>query len=339
MIDAVIEELRFKAKMWEESPMVSVYCGDLVVKADAFGHDHLREDLITAVAKLESSIPEDKTDFHPGSDDKVVNLVHPSICPLIYGRTRICPVEDIGYDSINILQLSGKGEPAPTPPESDATPVLPPGYRKSNWIQWSRISHQDVTAVPFSRRFQWLPCDVRRMDDGIWRISSYINNLHPEDHWELYECINRVINRAIPVWEKTLTPLRTQRWYTRIGTQNWKYEAVPTGDAVPADLPTEHVHETRYAHRPPRGAGWKWRTVQPDADRFYANSFNNQWENQVYLDNHSSLQIIVKLANIELTPLKPRYDGGTWHVEGQLVSAVIPIPLIRIVNGWVSPFI
>jgi hypothetical protein len=31
------------------------------------------------------------------------------------------------------------------------------------------------------------------------------------------------------------------------------------------------------------------------------------------------LQVIVKLANIELTPEKPSYEGGTWHVEGQLV--------------------
>ncbi|KAG6851319.1 hypothetical protein H0H87_001322, partial [Tephrocybe sp. NHM501043] len=31
------------------------------------------------------------------------------------------------------------------------------------------------------------------------------------------------------------------------------------------------------------------------------------------------LQVIVKLANIHLTPEKPSYEGGTWHVEGQLV--------------------
>ena len=31
------------------------------------------------------------------------------------------------------------------------------------------------------------------------------------------------------------------------------------------------------------------------------------------------LQVIVKLANIHLTPEKPIYGGGTWHVEGQLV--------------------
>lgn len=40
---------------------------------------------------------------------------------------------------------------------------------------------------------------------------------------------------------------------------------------------------------------------------------------------HRGLQIIVKLANIELTPEKPTYEGGTWHVEGQLVCFPISI--------------
>ena len=35
---------------------------------------------------------------------------------------------------------------------------------------------------------------------------------------------------------------------------------------------------------------------------------------------NSGLQIIVKLANIHLTPENPSYEGGSWHVEGQLVS-------------------
>ena len=30
------------------------------------------------------------------------------------------------------------------------------------------------------------------------------------------------------------------------------------------------------------------------------------------------LQIIIKLANIHLTREKPAYEGGSWHVEGQL---------------------
>jgi hypothetical protein len=35
------------------------------------------------------------------------------------------------------------------------------------------------------------------------------------------------------------------------------------------------------------------------------------------------LQIIVKLANIYLTPEKPKYNGGVWHVEGQLVGFLL----------------
>ena len=40
----------------------------------------------------------------------------------------------------------------------------------------------------------------------------------------------------------------------------------------------------------------------------------------------NGLQIIVKLANIELTPEKPEYGGGTWHVEGQLVRCILHGP-------------
>lgn len=32
----------------------------------------------------------------------------------------------------------------------------------------------------------------------------------------------------------------------------------------------------------------------------------------------AGIQVIVKLANIHLTPSKPHYSGGSWHIEGQL---------------------
>lgn len=39
---------------------------------------------------------------------------------------------------------------------------------------------------------------------------------------------------------------------------------------------------------------------------------------------YQGLQVIVKLANIVLTPENPSYEGGTWHVEGQKVRACSP---------------
>uniref|UniRef100_A0A914DJ23 DUF4246 domain-containing protein n=1 Tax=Acrobeloides nanus TaxID=290746 RepID=A0A914DJ23_9BILA len=35
------------------------------------------------------------------------------------------------------------------------------------------------------------------------------------------------------------------------------------------------------------------------------------------------LQVIVKLANIHLTPEKPSYPGGVWHVEGMLNERIV----------------
>ncbi|KAH7060001.1 hypothetical protein BKA57DRAFT_487756 [Linnemannia elongata] len=35
------------------------------------------------------------------------------------------------------------------------------------------------------------------------------------------------------------------------------------------------------------------------------------------------LQVIVKLANIELTPDNPKYEGGTWHVEGMANENIV----------------
>ena len=45
------------------------------------------------------------------------------------------------------------------------------------------------------------------------------------------------------------------------------------------------------------------------------------------------LQIIVKLANIHLTPGNPSYGGGTWHVEGQRVSLFINLAVQSIIRS------
>ena len=35
------------------------------------------------------------------------------------------------------------------------------------------------------------------------------------------------------------------------------------------------------------------------------------------------IQVIVKLANIHLTPERPKYMGGSWHVEGMLNETIV----------------
>jgi len=40
------------------------------------------------------------------------------------------------------------------------------------------------------------------------RITSYINNLHPQRHKDIYGIIEKIIAKVIPLWNMTLTPLQ-----------------------------------------------------------------------------------------------------------------------------------
>lgn len=42
---------------------------------------------------------------------------------------------------------------------------------------------------------------------------------------------------------------------------------------------------------------------------------------------YSRLQVIVKMASIELTPEKPSFNQGSWHLEGQLNERIIATAL------------
>ncbi|KAH1647329.1 hypothetical protein KXX16_009435 [Aspergillus fumigatus] len=56
---------------------------------------------------------------------------------------------------------------------------------------------------------------------------------------------------------------------------------------------------------------------RPEPGEFDPHPFYNQI-NLCKEYGERGLQVIVKLANIELTPEKPEYAGGSWHIEGQL---------------------
>jgi hypothetical protein len=143
MFKWIIQELRYKAKIFNEANAVSLYNGD-VVKSDSKVPKSLKEALKSAVSPLER-IPDVYKDYHPGSDNKVIDLVHPSLFPLIYGRSRILPDKLVGLD--NCLEMIGLGNIIPVPPEKES--------------QHDAFPHQySATGSPYSRKYQWLPCEV-----------------------------------------------------------------------------------------------------------------------------------------------------------------------------------
>lgn len=157
-----------------------------VIKSDTAVCPDLKAALQAAAAPLED-VPNRLKDWHPGSDGKVVDLVHPSLFPLLYGRSRILSSEVVGLqDCVNYI---GKVEVTTEPDDSQF-----------------KIGHVWGSSDPkfWSKAFQWLPCDVVFAGDDV-KITSYINNLHPALHPELYSVIEKFIAKSIPLWNMALS--------------------------------------------------------------------------------------------------------------------------------------
>jgi hypothetical protein len=83
MFKYCIDELRYKSKIFQETGAIAIYDGD-VVKSDLAIPSSLKESLHIAAAPLED-VPELHCDWHPGSNETVLDLVHPSLFPVVYG--------------------------------------------------------------------------------------------------------------------------------------------------------------------------------------------------------------------------------------------------------------
>lgn len=299
MLEWIWAELKHKAETLKENGGMVTAFNPGVILSDAAIPKDLQEDLKTAVLPLEQ-VPEEEKDYHPGSDQRVVDLVHPSLFPVLYGRTRILRDEILTQDSY--LSWSGKTETLPQPPDSEGT------MSPTNWGT-RRIKL-------FSTKFQWLPCDVEfAEDDGEQgcRIVSYINNLNPQKHKDLYQVIEKVITKTIPLWDASLHEAVSEP-NPRIPYENVEY--LPSSTPQPDGEEDEEGYEAWEANR-------VIKQPEPQGDFQPLKRDHYKWGEQLSLRElfrEKGLQIIVKLANIELTPDKPRYEGGTWHVEGQLVS-------------------
>lgn len=180
--DWCLTELRDKAKRFERIGRVLVLdAGSRLSKSDQRVSEALRQELKDAVKPLLDR-PDAERDWHPGSGDKVLNLVHPSLFPLVYGRTKV--LLNGGKVPLDFAS-AGVPEGAETAPEIAGTKA----FRGDSWGGPRGI---------WSKKFQWLPCEVEFTEDTGTNvhISSYINNLHPSHHSDLYAVIEKVIALA-----------------------------------------------------------------------------------------------------------------------------------------------
>jgi Protein of unknown function (DUF4246)/Domain of unknown function DUF4246, N-terminal len=267
----VLAELAYYAERRDERTGIEVSGVDGVWQSDALIDEELRSRLREAVRVLED-VSDAERDWHPGSDEQVLDLVHPSLFCLVRGVSR---------------------------PDDSTWPSL--GANEARYA--------------LSDKFQWLPTDVEVGENGDAVFLSYVNNLHPVAHGELASVLPVLFGRMRPLFENVLTDLRHPRLARiKAGANSWY-----------VDEPVLAPDNDDDALRAWQAAWADWRQnrrpVPPDAPAF---STPAQLGDSARVDLRARrLQVIVKLATIHLTPDKPAYPGGSWHVEGMMNERIV----------------
>ncbi|KAJ0393760.1 hypothetical protein ATCC90586_010404 [Pythium insidiosum] len=153
-------------------PVIETWMSDSIVRED------VKAVFLKCVAVLED-IPEDEKDWHPGSNNQVLDLVHPSLYCCVFGETKRVArrVENTAEDLSVADRMHRMIFSAAETIESDSGGAT----------------------------YQWIPSDFRVDTSGDVKILSYINNLHPVRHRESYECIESIFAGFVPLFDRVLS--------------------------------------------------------------------------------------------------------------------------------------
>lgn len=86
--DWCLAELQDKAALFGKTGRVLVFnTGSAISNSDTLVTPELQAELRGVTPLL--ALPDAEKDWHPNSERQVLNLIHPSLFPLVYGRTRV----------------------------------------------------------------------------------------------------------------------------------------------------------------------------------------------------------------------------------------------------------
>lgn len=157
------------------------------MKSDTTVPPALQNDLNTAFRKL-CTEQETDPDRHPrGTMGVVHNLVNPSMYPLVYGFSRFIAEETVGVAGAS-EKWTSKGD----------------GIQKESIAPQHHGFPGPSRLKCHSETYQWLPANLEFQQNGEAKFTSYINNLHPDKHPEIYGMIEKLVDITIPAWGHVL---------------------------------------------------------------------------------------------------------------------------------------
>lgn len=171
---------------------------------------HSKQDVKEGVVYMEEIIPDDLScalndqlsrlakeeivDWHPGSNNCVRDLVHPSLYPLIKGES---PLTEFGEELL--AQIS-----KPLPLSEDTWKYENGVVKRTD--RWGRPYEDSI--------YQWLPSIFRTEADGRVHIETYINNLDEEKYKELYRLLEKLFERFLPLFEQVYSYAQATNFIT-----------------------------------------------------------------------------------------------------------------------------
>ncbi|KAJ2851732.1 hypothetical protein IWW36_000877 [Coemansia brasiliensis] len=303
-IDYVFEELAFYAALHVPGSNIKLSAVENVWISDDLIESSTTEELKKYAAILEDK-PEKDRDYHPNTNNQVLNLVHPSLFPLIYQRSRLLAEAIPSPEAAVDLKTFGQA-PGSISKWDDAVDKL---WGDGNGGSIFYIPQNGIE--PFtSEKFCWLPSEFRVAEDGATTIESYINNLHPVKYAAFYPTIARIFSKFVPMLEHVVTDMINLR-PSRVTPD--PYNWFISEDTEPEDYEASDYDE--------RHEEWEEnRTfVEPQPDPFVM----PDRPMKPYSLRGRRLQAIFKMSNIHLTPDNPEYEGGNWHVEAMSNERIV----------------
>lgn len=288
VFDYVLNELQWY-KNKEESLLESGFkfaFDPLVLHSDKAISEKTKSSFKENEKALEAAI---EKDYHPNSKNLVVDVVHPSLYPVVYGKT-----QELDDQQLKTVEYSSEIEKA-----------------KKIYLKHG-----------VSEKYQWLPALMTlNKDSNSFEFVSYINNLHPIQFEDLYSDIAQIFNASLPGLNLSLS-IFSGSFYKRV--------TVPDGHEAYAKEFYD-IQDKLYDYESPEDGELDYDDIEKQLNekrRELIKKCPPVWNNGPQYENldltaFDDLKVIVKLANIELTPENPRYEGGSWHVEGTINEDIV----------------
>ncbi|KAM0513369.1 hypothetical protein ACHAPE_007831 [Trichoderma viride] len=341
MAEKCIQELKLKADIYEKTGLIPVLDDSAcVIKSNTVVSDGLKKAFAGIATELR--YVDSYSCLYNGG--LLVHQAHTSLCPLVYGRSRILPSRTIKHS--NCLQACGEGDIIPRPRDTG----LDVEYK----------------FCLYDNSYQWLPFDVTISKKGNARIDSYINNLHPVKDKKLYSIISKAINHALPAWdivyrwphrfsfqripgaileakcEARQASLEYERRATAKAQRTDKVKSVQTGiqantdtgeaakcqDCQPLDLKLEHNESeaTTFIEEEPSISKWFIDTHPielPEPSALHFRLSPSDVKSSGFFYEKRRIQVMVGFGEIQLTPENPEFVGDIWETDGQLNEHIV----------------